>query len=208
MNDQQVVNHLIHFIMEMDTNSLLIAIAGPSCSGKTTLAKQLSEKLITGKIDHANITADDYFKDIDDPSLPRMNGFPLFDHPDAYDIDLLHKNVFDLMIFSKPVREPIYDLSKNKRMSETREIAPHRVIIVEGLFAIHAMAEIRKHIPALVTVYVDANYSTRLARRMKRDLVWIKNEVNIENLFKNTVEKCYLEWGTDQKKCADLIAYS
>ena len=84
----------------------IIGIAGGTASGKTTIAKQLYEEaknigsVILIRID------DYYFGKIKVPMAD--NGIPNFDHPDAYDVDLIVQNLEDL-INNKAIEKPTHD---------------------------------------------------------------------------------------------------
>lgn len=70
----------------MNNRSLVIGIAGPSSSGKSTLATRLASEL-----DAAHLCLDDYFI----PAAARevVNGRPSFEQPSQYDGDLMAEEV-------------------------------------------------------------------------------------------------------------------
>jgi shikimate kinase len=57
---------------------MIIGIAGPSCSGKTTLVKKLSSTL-----DAEVLHLDKYF--IEEQARPIVNGYPSYEQPQQYD---------------------------------------------------------------------------------------------------------------------------
>ena len=72
----------------------IIGIAGGTASGKTTVASRLYEE--TKKYGSVNvIRIDDYYKDQSNLSLEERRKTN-FDHPSAYDKDLLVKHLNDL----------------------------------------------------------------------------------------------------------------
>ena len=70
--------------------SLIIAISGGSCSGKTTLAKFLQKHL--GRNRSMIISQDDYYLDIRE--RVKDNKLPNFDIPEALDFNLLFKYIY------------------------------------------------------------------------------------------------------------------
>src|ERR1035441_7348422 len=66
----------------------IIGIAGPSSSGKTELARQLSRKLPGASI----VSLDSYYRGMEEISLEARKKVN-FDHPDALEWPLLHKHL-------------------------------------------------------------------------------------------------------------------
>ena len=73
----------------------IIGIAGGTASGKTTIAKKLYEEACkAGSV--VLIRIDDYYYGL--INVPKSeDGRPNFDHPDAYDVDLIIQNLNDLI---------------------------------------------------------------------------------------------------------------
>src|ERR1041384_2053282 len=72
---------------------LTIGIAGGTASGKTTVARRLVERLAGHAI--AFLDQDAYYRDLADVPLEERKAFN-FDHPDAFDTDLLVAHLRDL----------------------------------------------------------------------------------------------------------------
>ncbi len=143
----------------------IIGIAGGTASGKTTIAKQLYEEAKkVGSVELIRID-DYYYGKINVPKAE--NGIPNFDHPDAYDIDLLVENLTDL-INNKPIKKPTYDFVESKRTDNYELIEPAQVIIVEGIMAF-AIERLRKFFD--IKIFVDTPSDIRLIRRLKRDMI-------------------------------------
>ena len=87
------------------------------------------------------IKIDDYYKILDHLSMDervKVN----YDHPDAYDIDLLSKHLIDLKE-GNSIKKPVYDfVQHNRSETEYEIIEPANVIIVEGILTL-AIEEIR-----------------------------------------------------------------
>lgn len=205
---RQGLMHCTRWAKNQNSSNILVAIAGPSCSGKTTFAKQLAVTLKKENLSVGIIQADDYFKDTTDHTLPRMENFPLFDHPDSYCSNELLDHLTDLVMRNKPIEKPDYDIGLNKRKPLKTTFLPEKVIIVEGLFTIFEVNKMREKFDNLIRIYVDANYRLRLDRRVQRDLLMVGDKIKIENVFKNIVEKSYSETGFSQKTEADLLVYN
>jgi uridine kinase len=142
---------------------LVAGIAGPSCSGKTSLAVRLVERLAPGA---ARLPLDAYYRDLSDlpPELRATNNF---DHPDAVDRDLLLRQVAALAA-GEPIEMPVYRFASHTRAPHGIPTAPPRLLIVEGLFALY-WDELLDLLHA--RVYVDCDESTCLARRLRRDVL-------------------------------------
>lgn len=87
----------------MDT--ILIGIAGGTGSGKTTLADKLVESF--GRDEVSILRHDNYYKRHDD--IPFEERAKLnYDHPDAFDTDLLCQHILELKA-GKSIEMPVYD---------------------------------------------------------------------------------------------------
>ena len=138
----------------------IIAIAGPSCAGKTELAKSLS-RLLSAPI----LPMDAYYRDLDFLPIESRCHFN-FDLPDAVDHDLLRQHLTALAA-GLPVQRPVYDFTVHTRSSSWETVTPGRHVILEGLFALY-WADLR---PLFGTkVYIDAPDDVCLARRQVRDV--------------------------------------
>ncbi|MEQ1822941.1 MAG: uridine kinase [Fimbriimonadaceae bacterium] len=138
----------------------LIAIAGLSCSGKTTLAQKLSETL-TAPI----IALDDYYLALRDFSFEQRTKCN-FDAPEMFDHALLLDHLCRLRD-GKPIQKPVYDFVTFTRSPETQVILPSSHVILEGMYSllwpeINTLAEVR--------VFLDVEPATCLGRRIERDV--------------------------------------
>ena len=144
-------------------NNLIIGIAGGSDSGKTTLAYRLKERF--GEDEVRLISHDSYYKRHDE--LPFAERCKLnYDHPDAFDNDLLIQHLKELKA-GRAIDCPVYDYANHNRSSEVQHIEPAPVLIVEGILP---LAE-----PELCSlfdykIYVDTDADERILRRILRDV--------------------------------------
>ncbi len=139
----------------------IIGITGGSGSGKSTIVRKISEVCS----DFAFIPQDNYYKDAVYMSNTNITAFN-FDHPDAFDSDLLYKNLKDLKD-GKSIRMPEYDFVHHKRKNEYKEVKSSPLVILEGLMILYD-PEIRKLLD--LKIYVDTPDDIRFIRRMKRDI--------------------------------------
>ena len=101
-------------------NNLIIGIAGGSGSGKTTLAYRLKERF--GEDEVRLISHDSYYKRHDE--LPFSERCKLnYDHPDAFDNDLLIQHLKELKA-GRAIDCPVYDYANHNRSSEVQHIEP------------------------------------------------------------------------------------
>ena len=144
-------------------NSLIIGIAGGSGSGKTTLALRLKARF--GEEEVRLIPHDSYYKRHDE--LPYEKRCLLnYDHPDAFDNDLLVHHLKELKA-GRAIDCPVYDYSIHNRSDEVRHIEPAPVLIVEGIlpFTEPALLELFDY-----KIFVDTDADERILRRILRDV--------------------------------------
>lgn len=154
----------------------IIAIGGPSCAGKTELAKRLARSLSA-----TILPMDAYYRDLAFLPLESRCKFN-FDIPDSIDHSLLREHLTALAA-GISVQRPVYDFTVHTRSSLSQTVTPGRFLILEGLFALH-WEDLR---PLLTTkVYVDAPDDVCLARRQVRDV--LERGRTAESVHKQYVE--------------------
>ena len=141
---------------------MVIGIAGGTGSGKTTLTNRLKEHFG----DHVSVVYyDNYYKRHDE--MPYEERCLLnYDHPDAFDTDLIIKDLLALKK-GKSIHCPVYDYTIHNRSEETITIEPAPVIIVEGIL-IFQNAALRDLMD--IKVFVDTDADVRILRRIMRDV--------------------------------------
>lgn len=136
-------------------------MCGPSCAGKTFLAKYL-EYLYKDKV--TVIGFDSYCIDksfLSHEEVQKEN----FDCPGAYDGPLLGKHLAELKK-GHPINRPIYEFSTHKRLEETTLVEPNEIMIIEGIMTFQ-YEELLKQ--ADLKVFIDADEHVRFNRRFDRD---------------------------------------
>lgn len=142
--------------------TFVIAIAGGSCSGKTTLARHLAHRL--GSESCLAIRQDDYYHDIRERQSSKP--IPNFDVPEALDFAQLAKDISALKQ-GEPVALPNYDFTTHQRRHPSEPLQPKPYVIVEGILLLNA-PDIRPLIDH--SVYMKCSYEERFARRLSRDI--------------------------------------
>ncbi len=138
----------------------VIGIGGGTGSGKSTIADALAQHL--GAV---VVRVDDYYHPLDHMTFEEREKVN-FDAPCSIDHELLHTHLKQL-IAGEPVDRPSYDFSRHTRFVFGEQVAPHPVIIVEGLFALH-WPEINQLYQT--SIFVEAPRDVRFARRLQRDI--------------------------------------
>ena len=175
----------------------VIGITGGSGSGKSTIVRKISEVCP----DFAFIPQDNYYKSavfINNSNITAYN----FDHPDAFDMDLLHKHLSDLKN-GKAIDLPQYDFVHHCRKPETVRMEAAPLIIVEGLMVLYD-PEIRKLLD--LKIYVDTPDDIRFIRRLQRDIEERGRTVDsVIKQYLEVVRPGHMSFIEPMKEYADLI---
>ena len=180
-------------------NHLIIGIAGGSGSGKTTLALRLKERF--GENEVRLIPHDSYYKRHDD--LPFEERCKLnYDHPDAFDNDLLIEHLKALRA-GQAIDCPIDDYADHNRSDRTLHIEPAPVLIVEGIlpFVEPALCALFDY-----KIYVDTDADERILRRILRDVKERGRSLDSVILqYRTTVKPMHEAFVEPSKRQADVI---
>ncbi|HKK22604.1 MAG TPA: uridine kinase [Pseudohaliea sp.] len=181
----------------------IIAIAGPSGSGKSLFAQTLVRAVreTAPGLRLSVIAEDAYYRD--------QSGLPLakreqvnYDHPDALEQELLGEHLQALRA-GCPVAVPVYDYARHTRSAQTREVAPAPVILVEGILllanpALRALFDIR--------FYVDTPLDLCLLRRIERDLATRGRSLeSIIRQYEQSVRPMYHTFIRPSAEHADMV---
>jgi uridine kinase len=178
---------------------ILIGIAGGSGSGKTLVARTIVRELGSKRV--VIIDQDSYYKNLE--AIPfRDREARNFDHPDAFDDDLLRHHLRELLE-GHPIEQPVYDYAKHERSSETRRISDHLVVVLEGILIFHD-PELRALMD--IKLFVDADSDVRLIRRLRRDILERGRSVDsILRQYEDSVRPMHLQFVEPCKRFADVI---
>jgi uridine kinase len=178
---------------------ILIGIAGGTGSGKTLVAQSIIRDLGSDKV--VIVDEDSYYKDLDEIPFQEREARN-FDHPDAFDHELLRRHLRELLA-GRPVDQPIYDYAQHRRLAETRRIAEHVVIVLEGILVL-ADAELRRMMD--IKVFIDADPDVRFIRRLRRDIQERGRSVDsVIRQYEESVRPMHLQFVEPSKRYAHLI---
>ena len=178
---------------------ILIGITGGTGSGKSSIADAIYSSFSNECI--AMIQQDMYYKDQSHLSMEERIKTN-YDHPKAFDNDLLIKHLNDL-INGLPIEKPIYDFSCHNRAKETVKVEPRSIIIVEGILVLED-ERIRDLLD--IKVYVDTDADIRILRRLVRDINERGRTVDsVVNQYLEVVRPMHLQFTEPTKRYADII---
>ncbi|XP_052758910.1 uridine-cytidine kinase-like 1 isoform X1 [Galleria mellonella] len=149
-----------------EVEPFLIGICGGSASGKTTVATKIIESLNIPWV--TIVSMDSFYKVLNEKQhqAATRNEYN-FDHPDAFDMELLI-TVLQRLKEGKKVEVPIYNYVTHSRENRTKTMYGANVIIFEGILAFYNL-EVVKLLD--MKVFVDTDADIRLGRRLRRDIV-------------------------------------
>ncbi|MDE7263610.1 MAG: uridine kinase [Anaeroplasmataceae bacterium] len=179
---------------------ILIAIAGGTASGKTTVVDEIINHF--GSEDVAVLCQDNYYKEQDELTLEQRRKIN-YDHPNSFDLDLLFDDL-QALISGKEILSPVYDFKEhNRKKEETTKILPTKVIILEGILALYD-SRIREISDILI--YVESDPDIRFIRRLKRDIHERGRDLDsVIMQYLSTVKPMYDEYIAPTKRYADII---
>jgi len=187
----------------------LIGVAGGTASGKSTVCRRIMEKLGQDEIDHRQrqvvcISQDSFYRELN-PSekLKAAKGLFNFDHPDAFDNQLILKTLQDILD-GRMCQIPLYDFKTNsRREDEYVTIYPADVLLFEGILVFY-FAEIRDFFH--MKLFVDTDADTRLSRRVLRDIRERGRDLEqVLTQYTTLVKPAFEEFCLPTKKFADVI---
>ncbi|XP_028848615.1 uridine-cytidine kinase-like 1 isoform X4 [Denticeps clupeoides] len=145
--------------------AFVIGLCGGSASGKTTVARKIIEALDVPWV--VLLSMDSFYKVLspEQQLLAASNDYN-FDHPDAFDFDLLVHTLRKLKL-GKSVKIPVYDFTTHGRQKEWKTVYGASVIIFEGIMSF-ADKELLKLLD--MKIFVDTDSDIRLVRRLRRDI--------------------------------------
>jgi phosphoribulokinase len=138
---------------------VMLAIAGDSAAGKTTLSHGLARAL--GEDRSTSICVDDYHR-YDRAERKGMPFTPL--HPDGNYIAIMEQHL-QLLATGQPILKPVYDHSDGS-LTRPELIEPREFVIVEGLLPLHSKLS---RACFDVKVYLDPPEEIRREWKIARD---------------------------------------
>lgn len=178
---------------------LVIGIAGGSGSGKTTVSKEISKRLPADRV--LILTEDAYYNDNSALSMDERKKIN-YDHPNAYDTDLLIEQLQDLLD-GKAIEMPTYNFNILSRAKDTIHVEPADIIILEGILVL-ATEELREFMD--IKLFVDSDDDILFIRRLQRDTQERGRSIDwIISQYLATVKPSYNQFVEPSKKYADII---
>ena len=180
-------------------NIIILGIAGGTGSGKTYAVKNLLKEYPSGNI--VSISIDSYYKDLSHINYKKRIK-QNFDHPDSIDINLLEHHL-EQASKGRKISIPIYDFTNHIRIGKTSSISNMKIIIVEGIFALH-YSRLRKLYT--LKIFMDTPESIRFERRLVRDVKERGRTIkSIKDQYNSTVLPMHNKYIEPSKKFSDLV---
>lgn len=178
---------------------LVIGIAGGTGSGKTTVVRKIVESLPAGEV--VVLPQDSYYKDSSHVPVEERQ-FINFDHPDAFDWDLLSEQLA-MLKGGKTIEQPTYSYITCTRQKETIHIEPREVVIVEGILAL-CDDKLREQMD--LKIFVDADSDERLIRVISRDIAERGRTAEaVMERYTRVLKPMHQQFIEPTKRYADLI---
>ncbi|GAB4015236.1 MAG: uridine kinase [Bdellovibrio sp.] len=174
----------------------IIALAGGSGCGKTTLARIIEQKF--GE-EHVEIIGQDHY--YHDWEILKDREDVNFDHPESLDFDLLREHLLELRE-GNSVDTPLYDFCTNSRSLQTEKKFAKSIIIVDGTLILS-----RERLRDLFDykVFIDIPEEVRFSRRLSRDVAERgRTEESVRNQFFNQVAPMHKVFVDSSKKFANF----
>lgn len=160
----------------------LVAIAGPSSSGKTTFSKRLCLQLRLNNLKPVPISVDNYFVEREDTPKDKHGDYD-FESIEAIDTKLLNNDIMKLLN-GEEIQAPTFNFHTGHKeyLGNTMKLADDEILVMEGIhclndnltYLIPKEQKFKIYISALTVLNID-NYNristtdTRLIRRIVRD---------------------------------------
>jgi len=169
----------------------LIAVAGPSSSGKTTFTNRLRIELMAKGIKPKMISMDDYYKPKHEAPKD-ADGKPDLEHVEALDVERFNHDMAAL-VQGKEVSLPHFDFKLGKRVEGPKiKLEKNSPILIEGIHALNdrlttlipSHQKFKIFIAPQTQIHIDDHNpisltDLRLLRRMVRDQKYRSTPVNM-----------------------------
>ncbi|WP_315987429.1 phosphoribulokinase [Actinomadura sp. HBU206391] len=190
-------DRLVHMLRARGSGRrpVMLAIAGDSAAGKTTLTRGLVECLGADRM--TAVCVDDYHRY--DREERRSRPFTAL-HPDCNHIDIMEQHL-QLLAMGEPILKPVYDHATG-RLVRPELVEPRDFVIVEGLLPLYSR-------PARacfdITVFLDPPEELRHAWKIERDCAkrgYTPEQVRAELVRRESESAAYIR---PQRRRADIV---
>ncbi len=181
----------------------IIGIAGASGSGKTLLCKTLLTELSNELGDNqiGILKEDSYYRDLSHLSLEQRHS-QNYDHPDAFEHDLLEKHL-RLLKQGSAIEVPLYSYQSYTRVSGSEFFSAPKILLLEGILMLH-----NRPLRDLMDlkIFVSTALDISFIRRLKRDIE--KRGRTLESVidqYNTTTRPMYYQFVRPSQEHADVI---
>lgn len=168
---------------------VLVMLAGPSSSGKTTTARMIKDKLSQRGRGAVVISLDDFYLELDNPHTFE-DGTVDFETVEALDIPFISECLHELMDKGESMMPRFCFKQKKRSLRERVSVCADEVIIVEGLHALNPVItdplsdeQMKKYYVSVSSRITDGDdvlmtkRDMRFIRRLIRDFYYRNSEV-------------------------------
>ncbi|XP_071456465.1 uridine-cytidine kinase 2 isoform X2 [Marmota flaviventris] len=177
-------------------------------SSKSSVCAKIVQLLGQNEVDYHQkqvviLSQDSFYRVLtSDQKAKALKGQFNFDHPDAFDNELILKTLKEITE-GKTVQIPVYDFVSHSRKEETVTVYPADVVLFEGILAFYSQ-EVRDLFQ--MKLFVDTDADTRLSRRVLRDISERGRDLEqILSQYITFVKPAFEEFCLPTKKYADVI---
>ncbi|KAK7478448.1 hypothetical protein BaRGS_00030294 [Batillaria attramentaria] len=189
--------------LEKVPKPFLIGVAGGTASGKSSVCAKIMDQLGQAEVDRRQrqvciISQDSFYRNLTPEEHQRaIRGNFNFDHPDAFDMDLMIQTMKDIAS-GKTVEIPTYDYVSHKRENTGQAVYPVDVVLLEGILVFY-FPELRNMFHMKLFVDTDPDTLLRDIQERGRDLEKILHQ------YTSLVKPAFEEFCLPTKKYADVI---
>jgi uridine kinase len=182
----------------MPVPKAIIAIAGGTGSGKTTIAQKIVDLLPH----HVTLlTHDAYYRDNRHLAFEERSKLN-YDHPEAFDTALFVEHLGALKR-GEEIERPVYNFSTHLREDYTVRLRPLDIILVEGILILDDPLLRRLYD---LKIFVDTDADVRILRRLQRDISERgRNLESVVGQYIDTVKPMHEAFVEPTKRYADVI---
>lgn len=184
---------VVNYLFPRKVQPFIIGIAGTTCSGKTTVSKEIVSKCNKKGLKAIIISQDNYYNGGNEDTN--------YDVPEAIDFDLLNQHLAALKS-GKSVKMPCYDFSTHSR-NGYKLVKPAAIIVLEGIliFANETTCSLLDN-----RVFIEADDNICLERRVKRDVEERgRSEEEVRNRYAKHVADSNVKYVKPSVKNAHMV---